>query len=131
MTHHKSLIQFIKFGIVGIFNTLLTALTIWILLKVFHCSDYLSNLSGYIIGLINSFIWNRKWTFESKAKVSVTIFKFMVTFAISYLFQLGNLYLLLHFTHIDPYLCQLLSITVYTVINFILNKYYTFKTNPE
>jgi len=127
MIHHKSLVQFIKFGIVGVSNTLLTAIIIWFLLKEFHCSDYLSNFTGYIIGLLNSFIWNRKWTFESKTKLSVTAFKFIVTFVISYLFQLGNLYLLLHFTLIDPYYCQILSIVVYTLINFILNKYYTFK----
>ena len=127
MKTNKSLIQFIKFGIVGVSNTLLTAGVIWIFLKVFLCSDYLSNLIGYIIGLINSFIWNRNWTFESKTKLSVTVFKFIVTFAISYGVQLGNLYALLHLTHIDPYYCQLMSIVVYTVINFILNKYYTFK----
>ena len=127
MRNHKSLVQFIKFGIVGISNTLLTAIIIWILLKELHCSDYFSNFAGYIIGLLNSFILNRKWTFESKTKVSVTVFKFIVTFAISYLFQLGNLYLLLHFTIIDPFYCQILSIVVYTLINFILNKHYTFK----
>lgn len=127
MNHKKSLFQFIKFGIVGISNTLLTALTIWVLLKVLHCSDYVSNLIGYIVGLLNSFIWNRKWTFESKTKVSATLFKFILTFAICYILQLGNLYLLLHFTHIDSYICQLLSIVVYTIINFILNKNYTFK----
>ena len=127
MIKHKSLIQFVKFGIVGISNTLLTALIIWILLKVVHCSDYFSNFVGYIAGLLNSFIWNRKWTFESKTKVSATFFKFILTFAICYFLQLGNLYLLLHFTHIDSYICQLLSIVVYTIINFILNKNYTFK----
>ena len=127
MKKHQSLIQFLKFGIVGISNTLITALTIWLLLKVLHCSDYFANFTGYILGLINSFIWNRKWTFESKTKVSATLFKFIVTFAISYLFQLGNLYLLLHYTHIDPYFCQLLSIVVYTILNFVLNKTYTFK----
>ena len=127
MKKHQSLIQFLKFGIVGISNTLITALTIWLLLKVLHCSYYFSNFTGYMFGLINSFIWNRKWTFESKTKVSATLFKFIATFAISYLFQLGNLYLLLHYTHIDPYLCQLLSIIVYTLLNFALNKTYTFK----
>ena len=123
----KSLIQFIKFGIVGVSNTLLTALTIWILLKVLHCSDYISNIVGYIVGLVNSFIWNRKWTFDSKTKVTDTLFKFILTFGVSYLFQLGNLYILLHYTSIDSYVSQLLSIVVYTGINFVLNKIYTFK----
>ena len=128
MKKSNSTIQILKFFIVGISNTLLTALTIWVLLKVLGCSDYISNIVGYIVGLVNSFIWNRKWTFGSKTKVKDTLLKFIVTFAISYLFQLGNLYLLLHFTHIDPYLCQLLSIGVYTSINFVLNKFYTFKS---
>ena len=131
MKYQKSLIQFIKFGIVGVSNTLLTAIVIWVLLKVLHSSDYLSNFIGYIVGLTNSFFWNRKWTFESKTNLSITIFKFIITFAISYLFQLGNLYLLLHFSTIDPYVCQLISIVVYTCINFVLNKYYTFKTKSE
>lgn len=131
MKYQKSLIQFIKFGIVGVSNTLLTAIVIWVLLKVLHSSDYLSNFIGYIVGLTNSFFWNRKWTFESKTNLSITIFKFIITFAISYLFQLGNLYLLLHFSTIDPYVCQLISIVVYTCINFALNKYYTFKTKSE
>jgi len=127
MNQNKSIIQLLKFGIVGVSNTLLTAITIWILLKVLHFNDYSSNIIGYIVGLINSFIWNRKWTFASDKKVKDTIFKFSITFAISYLFQLGNLYLLIHYTQIDSYICQLISIVVYTVINFILNKYYTFK----
>ena len=128
MKASKSLIQFVRFGIVGISNTLLTALMIWILLKVLHYSDYFSNIVGYIVGLVNSFIWNRKWTFDSKTKVTDTLYKFILTFGVSYLFQLGNLYILLRYTSIDSYISQLLSIVVYTGINFVLNKIYTFKT---
>jgi len=127
MRNHKSIIQFIKFGVVGIANTLITALIIWFLLRILNWSDYVSNLAGYVIGLINSFFWNRKWTFNSNSNVRVTVFKFIVTFVISYLIQLGNLYLLLNFTSFDSYICQLLSIIIYTCVNFVLNKYYTFK----
>lgn len=123
----SSIIQFIKFGVVGVFNTLITALVIWILLRKLHASDYISNILGYIAGLVNSFVWNRKWTFSSNSKIKDTVFKFIITFVISYLLQLGNLYLLLNYTNIDAYYCQLLSIVVYTCINFVLNKYYTFK----
>jgi len=128
MNFSKTLVQFLKFGIVGISNTLLTAATIWLLLRIFHSSNYLANIVGYVVGLVNSFIWNRRWTFENHAQVGATIFKFIVTFAISYLLQLGFLSFLLHQTNIDDYVCQLLSIVVYTVVNFFMNKYYTFKT---
>jgi putative flippase GtrA len=128
MNYPKTLVQFLKFGIVGISNTLLTAVTIWLLLRVLHSSNYLANIIGYVVGLVNSFIWNRRWTFENHAQIGATIFKFIVTFAVSYLLQLGFLWLLLHQTGIDDYFCQLLSIVVYTVVNFFMNKYYTFKT---
>ncbi|HLP06144.1 MAG TPA: GtrA family protein [Paludibacter sp.] len=127
MEKTKSFHQLVRFGIVGVSNTLITAAIIWILLRIFHVSDYISNIVGYVAGLINSYFWNRKWTFASKTKWSETIFKFILTFGVSYLFQLGNLYLLLHYTKTDPYVCQLISIVVYTGINFILNKYYTFR----
>lgn len=131
MKNNRIFIQFLKFAIVGISNTLLTGLTIWILLSVFQYSNYLANILGYVIGLINSFVWNQRWTFSNSSKAKNTILKFIVTFAVSYLFQLGNLYLLLHFTHINSYICQLISIIIYTCINFLLNKYYTFKSDYQ
>ncbi|HRZ98415.1 MAG TPA: GtrA family protein [Paludibacter sp.] len=127
MKINKSILQMLKYGIVGVSNTLLTAIVIWIMLKKLNTSDYFANITGYIVGLTNSFIWNRKWTFESKSKVRSTIVKFIAIFVISYLFQLGALYLLLHYTTIDSYICQLMSIVAYTGSNFFLNKYYTFK----
>lgn len=121
------LVQFVKFGLVGVSNTIITALVIWLLLKVLGVSDLPANISGYIAGLINSFIWNRRWTFESKSKVKDTVFKFILTFVISYLLQLGVLYVLLHYLPVDAYWCHLLAMVVYTLVNFILNKFYTFK----
>ena len=125
------LVQFIKFGFVGISNTIITAIIIWLLLKMLGTSNLVANISGYAVGLINSFIWNRKWTFESKLKVKDTVFKFMLTFVLSYLLQLGVLFLLLNQLLIDAYWCHLQAMVIYTVANFSLNKYYTFKTGKK
>ena len=125
----NSFVQLVKFGIVGVSNTIITASIVWILLVYLNLSNYAANIVGYLAGLFNSFIWNRKWTFKSNSQFSNTAFKFLITFAISYLIQLGNLYLLLNYTTFDAYFCQLVSIVVYTLVNFILNKYYTFKIN--
>ena len=63
----KTVRQAIKYGIVGVSNTLITALVIWVMMKGLHCSDVLSNVVGYIAGVVNSFIWNKQWTFQSQA----------------------------------------------------------------
>ena len=122
-----TMLQFVKFGLVGVSNTLVTALVIALLLKVCHLSDMPANIIGYVAGLVNSFVWNRRWTFASTSAVKDTLFKFILTFAVCYAVQLGVLRLLLARLAIDPYWCHLMGMAVYTVLNFLLNKFYTFK----
>lgn len=123
--------QAMKFGIVGIINTLLTLFIIWICLRLFHWSDTVSNVLGYIFGVINSFIWNRKWTFSYKGRLSTSFIKFIVVFLVSFIVQFGVLQLLLKYLHTDNYYCHLLAMVVYSVINFVLNKIFTFKNKTE
>jgi putative flippase GtrA len=120
--------QAIKYGLVGVSNTLLTAVVIWVMMKVFGASDVLSNVVGYIIGLINSFIWNKQWTFHSKDSWYSSAWRFGVVFAVCYLLQLGLLLYLNNKLTIDPYYNQLIAMAFYTVINFVMNKFYTFKS---
>jgi len=105
-----------------------------------------SNITGFIAGLINSFFWNRKWTFQSKNRWGKEFIKFFTAFLICYFPQLflvnflntvitGADYLLVigNFTlNIKiAYICQLIGIAFYTSMNFLLNKYYTFKQTNE
>lgn len=119
--------QAIKYGIVGLGNTLITAIVIWVMMKIFGCSDILSNIMGYMAGLLNSFIWNKKWTFESSAGWVSSAFRFGIVFGVCYLLQLALLVYLNANLLIDPYYNQLLAMMFYTIINFVMNKYYTFK----
>ena len=52
--------QAIKYGIVGVSNTVITAVVIWIMMKLFGCSDVVSNMVGYVAGGLNSFLWDRQ-----------------------------------------------------------------------
>jgi putative flippase GtrA len=144
-------IEAFKYGIVGILNTLLTALTIWLIMHVWldendgHVSAAVitvSNIIGYGVGLINSFLWNRKWTFHSKSGWKSDFVRFLIAFLISYIPQLLLVNCLNRYAHIPAlefeilrhtylltaaYICQLIGIVFYTAMNFLCNKYYTFK----
>jgi len=125
----KLIKQLVKFAIIGVSNTLITAVLIWIFLRWLHFNDYLANVLSYIIGLINSFVWNRNWTFADKGHVWTSLIKFAAVFVVCYLIQLGTLSLLLKYTTIDNYVSQLLAIVAYTIPNFLINKYFTFKND--
>ena len=56
------LVQFIKFGIVGISNTLLTFAVYTLLLKVFGVWYLAASAIGFGAGTVNSFLLNRRWT---------------------------------------------------------------------
>jgi putative flippase GtrA len=149
---NETVIQAVKYGIVGIFNTLLTAITIWVMMQwIFdpkRCQIALpiaitvSNIVGYTVGLINSFVCNRSWTFKSRKTWKMDFLKFMGVFLICYIPQLLLVILLNKFINIltihfnvfnyeyiltSAYLCQLIGIVFYTILNFLCNKYYTFK----
>lgn len=120
--------QAIKYGIVGVSNTLITAVVIWVLMKLFGVPDVTSNAIGYAAGVLNSFIWNRQWTFKSQSGWVLSAVRFGIVFAICYLLQLVLLLWLNKSLTIDPYYNQLIAMAFYTVINFIMNKFYTFKS---
>jgi putative flippase GtrA len=101
-----------------------------------------SNITGYIAGFINSFVWNRKWTFRSRKNWKIDFLKFIGAFFICYIPQLLLVMFLNGYAGIpalkfhalgfesmmsSAYLCQLIGIVFYTALNFLCNKYYTFK----
>ena len=120
--------QFLKFSIVGIVNTLITLLIIWTFVNVFSTTHYTANLVGYIAGVVNSFLLNKYWTFKDKSEWGILFVKFISVFAITYLIQLLALYLLINFSNIPPFLCQILAMGVYTVLNYLLNCKFTFNS---
>ena len=76
--------QLFRFSIVGVLNTILGLSVIYLLYNFFHVDYILSNIGGYLVGLINSFIWNKKWTFKSSKHFSKEIIPFLIVFGICY-----------------------------------------------
>jgi putative flippase GtrA len=123
----KLIRQAIKYGIVGAGNTLLSLCVIWVMMKALGYSDVVSNIAGYAAGLLNSFIWNRQWTFKSSDPWMGSALRFGFVFGLCYLLQLGALVYLNGHLSIDPYYNQIIAMICYTAVNFLMNKYFTFK----
>ncbi len=118
--------QAFKYSIVGILNTILGLSFIYLIYNLFHFNYILSNLGGYFIGLINGFIWNKKWTFKSSRHFSKEIIPFLIVFGISYAVNLVIVVLSVETFYVNPNIAQILGIVVYSSTNFLINKYWTF-----
>jgi len=120
--------QAIKYGLVGISNTLLTWVVIWLLNDILGYPYATANVIGYVAGLANSFIWNKKWTFKSHRGLSSSLIRFGLAWLFCYVLQLGLvLYLREIISWEDKYI-TIIGMVFFTIINFLLNKFYAFKS---
>jgi putative flippase GtrA len=88
-------------------------------------SAIVSNIIGYAVGSVVSYILNKKYTFKSTSKSKREALKFFTVLGISYGLNIITLQWLLGF--MNPYLSQVVSAIVYTLSSFILVKILVFK----
>ena len=62
----ESLKKFIKFGITGVMNTLVDFVVYSLLTFGLSVNLYLAQVVGYSCGMVNSYVVNRRWTFQTR-----------------------------------------------------------------
>jgi len=90
---HTLVKQGAKFGVVGISNTLIDFTIFNVVTNVFNVPlsrDFIVKFFSGTVAMINSFYWNRTWTFKSKAGMAESGAKFLTATLVSvYLIQPG------------------------------------------
>lgn len=133
--------QMIKYACVGALNTLLTLCVIVVSKDFLGINEWVSNAIGYVVGFINSFLWNKHWVFHSQRKLLNEMFRFIIGFLVCYAIQFLVTWLLAEHTALKEVevsiykivlsgygIATLLGMVVYTIANFLFNKYITFKS---
>jgi len=121
----------IRFSAVGVLNTVLTLFLIWLLYSVFGFGYYVANGVGYLVGFVNSFLWNKHWTFKSQGKVWRESLLFTLIFLLSYAIQVLVLWLFMDVSGCSILVSQGISMCAYTCVNFMGNRYVTFGKGME
>jgi putative flippase GtrA len=122
-------VQFVKFGIVGVSNTLLTLVVYTVLLKVFGVWYLAASGIGFIVGAINGFLLNRRWTFRDHVGDSLTPVRWGVVQTCGLGVDEGLLYLFVHDAHLDKLVAQVCATAVVTVSTFFVNRAWTFRVH--
>ena len=123
---HASLLQPLRFILVGIANTLLGLSIIFAAKGLAELDDFVSNLLGYSFGLLLSFFFNRKWTFRHNGRIFPTAKRFLIAFLLSYIANLMTVYGLRDSAGLNSYLAQAIGVIPYTMIFYLASRYYVF-----
>lgn len=124
--------QFIKFGIVGFSNTLIS-LAVYYILVFFGWNYLLANTMDFLISVCNAFFWNYRYVFKDKTETSIpkSFSKVFITYGISYLVSTFLIWLMVDIMHISEWLAPLIRLVVTVPLNFVLNKLWAFRKREK
>ncbi|MBD1381757.1 GtrA family protein [Metabacillus arenae] len=128
--------SFFRFLLVGIINTVFGLSTIFFLMKVCHLSYWVSTFTGNAAGGVLSFLLNRSFTFESQTSFKKGLPRFViVVFSCYFVAFSGGEYAAIWLKKIldlipvltHDILAVLVGTLLYTLLNFLGQKYFVFK----
>lgn len=124
-------LQFLKFGIVGVSNTLIFFAVYTLLLKAFGVWYVAASGIGFAVGAVNGFLWNRAWTFKGHVGDALTPVRWFVVQTCGLLLNLGLVYLFVDGVGMDKLSGQAVTIVIVTVVTFFVNRAWTFRGHGE
>ncbi len=136
---NSALVQFVKFGIVGVSNTvigyLIYTFTLLAMRKfgLLPKSDYFfAQIISFVLSVLWSFYWNNKSVFVLKEGQSRNLFKSLLKTYVSYSFTglfLNSILIVLwvQVFHISEFIAPIINLLVSVPINFLINKFWAFR----
>lgn len=118
----------VLYGLVGVANTIV-GYGVMALLTFFGFIPEIANIIGYVVGIINSYFLNKKFTFKSKKSHKNDFAKFCIAMGIAYLANLVAFEIAYRIFFINEYISFIISNVVYTITGYLVSKFWVFKQN--
>ena len=124
--------QLMRFGVVGVANTVTSYTVIWLCHVRLGASVGLASAAGYAVGMIQGFILNRFWTFagdDHALPVAAQVAGFVVVNVIcGAIFTQANVWLS---AHVPLMVSSLLATALVVPLSFALNRLLIFQSRRE
>lgn len=123
---NETFIQFLKFGLVGVSNTLL-ALAIYYA-WLFLTGSYLqANFISWALSVLNAFYWNNRFVFKNSQSWKKALLKTYASYGLSLLVSTALLYVQVELIGVSDKVAPLLTLLITVPMNFLMNKFWTFR----
>lgn len=122
----KIQVQFVKYGIVGLLsNGILFCL--YLMFTWLGMEHKIAMTLLYTLGIMQTFIFNKKWTFEHQGLMKSTLPRYVAAYMVGYIFQLVSLIIFVDIYKFPHQLIMGALIIVTAVLIFLLQKYWVFE----
>lgn len=122
------LLQFIKFGIVGLSNTLISTGVYYIFIWIDPKLYFAGNVVGWIISVGNGFFWNNRLVFrDSKLSWQKKLLRTYLAYGGSLILGSALLVLQVRLLGVSEWLAPWVNLAITIPLNFLLNKFWAYK----
>lgn len=120
------IISIIKFGITGLSGMVVDFGTTWLIREKLKWNQYFANTCGFTLAVINNYLINRYWTFQSSQYWVPEFGRFVLFSVIGLLLNNLLLYLFHEKAGIRFYFSKVMAIGVVFIWNFLTNWLFNF-----
>lgn len=130
------LVQFLKFGMVGAINTVLSYLITNGCYYVFCLHEQISNLISFLVTVLISYLLNSRFVFrqeeENRQPWYRALAKVYASYALTELVLMGILlFIQERLLGIPHFIATFLNLCITVPLNFILNKFWAYRKKTE
>jgi len=132
LIHRRGVRQFVKFGIVGVTSTIIDWGIYLGLTRIFGLFYLMAKILSFSVAVLNSYIWNRRWTFRSNDPRKLKQFiKFLTISIVGLVLNSTIMFLAVDHLKLHDIWGLVLATAIVTIWNFLANKLYTFRESQS
>lgn len=117
----------VRYLAVGLANTLVGLGITYFAMYAFALGNAPANFLGYFVGILLSFVLNKRWTFRDTGPTTVSFWRFLAVVCIAYAVNLAIVLMLADGLRLDPYIAQAAGIPPYTIVGYLGNRFFAFQ----
>ncbi len=117
----------LRFAAVGVSNSVIGILVIYVAWRALGWSDLAANALGYAVGFVWGFGLNRSWTFGDRGRIGASFLRYLAVCAVAFAVNLLAVVEARKMLGPGTFAPQLIGVCVYTVIAFLGSRFYAFR----
>ena len=127
----QPVLQFIKFGIVGVSNTAISMIVYYAVILINEDWYLAGSVLGFVISVLNSYYWNSNYVFNMQQDRLRTLLRTFAAYSTNLLIGTVLLWVFVEKLGISAYIAPLLNLLITVPLNFLLNKFWVMKKRPD
>ena len=122
--------QLLRFGVVGLISNI-TLYIFYLLLTEFAFGPKVSMTTAFAFGVLQTFFFNKRWTFKHRSYLQQTFVKYVVTYGLAYSLNLLALLFFVDQLGYPHHLVQGIAVVALAVMLFTTLRVWVFGNNSD